>query len=462
MLGSLIAVGQGASALIQALGQIRSESIKTNSDLLDKYFALAFNKDTTEDDRVVLLGALSKIDGHPLQDWAKERYNQKQKSIRDVNAAEAEYREAEKTKDTANKRVLMVEAEIEEQNSYLEAQAENPDARRSYQEKLRSLESDLALAKGSLADAAAAAGAADESVKFAKQSTAAQVSAGPAPTELADLLFVNRLTVDFVAGFFPNTPREIISKNLPYLVSALKEFHLTSPEMISYILATIRVETAKFEPISEIAPNSGSAEGSLYRGRGYVQLFGKENYMRVSQMLGLGSRLVDSPDDENDPEVAARTLCAFVSEHRAQIETALSDRDFVKARVPVTGSRQGDFLNNAFASTYSKVLDSLTSLPAVGFGIVFGADISPQSAMDEVKKAKTPPLSADPVFLYRRQGYWRSVAFFGTQSAANKQLPDFKGTWPGAYTVDISAWCPVPKLISAATADMVEQKDCQF
>jgi hypothetical protein len=82
--------------------------------------------------------------------------------------------------------------------------------------------------------------------------------------------------------------------------------------------------------------------------------------------------------------------------------------------------------------------------------------------MDEVRKALAPPISAQPVLLDNRQGFWRSVALFGTQDAAAKRLADFKGVWPEAYIVDISSWCPTPKLISSETRDMAEQKDCQF
>ncbi len=114
-------------------------------------------------------------------------------------------------------------------------------------------------------------------------------------------------------------------------------------------------------------------------------------------------------------------------------------------------------------SAANYVKQSTLSLPGAGFGVVFGADKSPQAAMDEVQKVTRPPVSADPVILYKRQGWWRSVAYFGTRDAANGQLGGIKSIEPGAYVVDISSWCPTPILISAAQPPgMVEQKDCQF
>jgi hypothetical protein len=117
----------------------------------------------------------------------------------------------------------------------------------------------------------------------------------------------------------------------------------------------------------------------------------------------------------------------------------------------------------AVVKSAAELVQQSTPLPGVGFGIVFGADKSPQAAMDEVRKVTKPPVSADPVILYKRQGSWRSVAYFGTRDAAKAQLVGVKSIKPDAYIVDISSWCPTPILISAAEPpDKVEQKDCQF
>lgn len=138
---------------------------------------------------------------------------------------------------------------------------------------------------------------------------------------------------------------------------------------------------------------------------------------------------------------------------------ALEKKDFVAALTRFSGAPHG---MESFVSAYTSVWGAIALLPAAGYGVVFGADKTPQSAMDEVRKALSPPISAQPALLYNRQGFWRPVAFFGTQDAAAKRLADFKGVWPEAYVVAISSWCPTPKLVSPETKDMAEQKDCQF
>ncbi len=109
---------------IQSHTQIELEKLKTNSDVFDKYFQLAFGKETTQDNNVILLGALAEIDGHPLQNWARERYKLKIQSIRDVDAAEANS-EAQDEKDQAQRHVAMVSAKIKETTAYLVGLPEN-------------------------------------------------------------------------------------------------------------------------------------------------------------------------------------------------------------------------------------------------------------------------------------------------------------------------------------------------
>ncbi len=98
--------------------------------------------------------------------------------------------------------------------------------------------------------------------------------------------------------------------------------------------------------------------------------------------------------------------------------------------------------------------------PAVGFGIVFGGDKTPDAAMDEVRKAKQ--ISGNPIILFKRQAFWRSVMFFGTRAAANDELPALQKKWADAYIVDISKWCPQPQRVSPETPTMAQQKDCGF
>jgi hypothetical protein len=53
-------------------------------------------------------------------------------------------------------------------------------------------------------------------------------------------------------------------------------------------------------------------EGYLYRGRGLIQLTGKDNYAKYSKLLGID--LVKNPDLANDPKIAKDIAVAYFNE----------------------------------------------------------------------------------------------------------------------------------------------------
>jgi len=178
------------------------------------------------------------------------------------------------------------------------------------------------------------------------------------------------VTPDAVAYMFPHTPQANIARYLPFIINALKENELLYPKMLLMALATIRAETESFRPISEgmsehnTSPggepfdlydfrddigNTGPPDGSLFKGRGFVQLTGRSNYTKYSRLLGLGDDLVTDPDLANDPIIAAQLLTAFLKDKEDDILAALSNNDLRKARKLVNGGSHGlDRFQDAF------------------------------------------------------------------------------------------------------------------
>jgi len=56
--------------------------------------------------------------------------------------------------------------------------------------------------------------------------------------------------------------------------------------------------------------NTQEGDGFKYRGRGFIQITGKNNYAAYGKMIG--EDLVGNPDRANDPFVAAKIAAAFV------------------------------------------------------------------------------------------------------------------------------------------------------
>lgn len=72
--------------------------------------------------------------------------------------------------------------------------------------------------------------------------------------------------------------------------------------------------------------NSQSGDGYRYRGRGYIQLTGKNNYTQASRALGLD--LVKNPDQAATPDVGAKTSVWF---WKTNVQPKISNWDDVTA-----------------------------------------------------------------------------------------------------------------------------------
>ncbi len=182
------------------------------------------------------------------------------------------------------------------------------------------------------------------------------------------------VSVDFalVGKLFPYTKTSSIARNLPYVSAALAAFGLTDADMIAVALATIRAETEGFVPIAELPShfntlpgqaafsayeyklgNKNPGDGARYRGRGYVQLTGRENYAKFGKVLDVS--LVDNPDSACSPEVAACLLAAYLAANRDKLTKALARNDLKAARKVVNGGTYG---LERFSDTFGKARET--------------------------------------------------------------------------------------------------------
>ncbi|NJN85797.1 MAG: hypothetical protein HC881_05135 [Leptolyngbyaceae cyanobacterium SL_7_1] len=178
---------------------------------------------------------------------------------------------------------------------------------------------------------------------------------------------------------FPATPIKNIQTHLPQVLTALKKTKLADQEMILMALGTIRAETEGFVPISEgiskynTAPggrpfgkydfrkdigNNGTGDGDKYKGRGFIQLTGKSNYLSIGQKLGLGTKLVENPELANDSTVAADILAMFLKVKESIVRQDLAKSDLAAARKRVNGGSHG---LDRFSSTYKAGFKLTTS-----------------------------------------------------------------------------------------------------
>lgn len=184
---------------------------------------------------------------------------------------------------------------------------------------------------------------------------------------------------DVVFRLFPYTKTSNIVQNLPYVTAALAAFGLNDVNMICVALGTIRAETEGFVPIAELPShfntlpgqaafsayenklgNKKPGDGARYRGRGYVQLTGRENYQKFGTVLDIP--LVDIPDIACAPEVAGCLLAAYLNANREKLANALDRNSLKAARKVVNGGSHG---LDRFSETFRMAQEEFAPKPQV-------------------------------------------------------------------------------------------------
>jgi hypothetical protein len=189
---------------------------------------------------------------------------------------------------------------------------------------------------------------------------AAPLAAGPVPGDITGLV-----TPEIVKKTFPAATRlSNIAANLPFVLAGLRARQLGDRAMVLMSVSTIRAETEGFVPIDEgkskfntspggspfnlydagtsIGANLGNTEpgdGPRFKGRGFIQLTGRDNYRRVGSQIGVN--LIDAPASANDPATAGLILAQFLKNAESAIRKALANNDLLKARKLVNGGSHG-------------------------------------------------------------------------------------------------------------------------
>ncbi|MEW6130739.1 MAG: peptidoglycan-binding protein [Acidobacteriota bacterium] len=192
--------------------------------------------------------------------------------------------------------------------------------------------------------------------------------AGKATLEAMNLKFtggvfdISDVTVQVVSKMLPAAPVGNIKANLAIVLKALVDAGIADKNICLMAISTIRAETAGFAPISEFISkfntspngqafdlydnrkdlgNQGKPDGERFKGRGFVQLTGRSNYLKHGKAIGLGDKLVKSPELANDPKIAAKLLASFLKNKQTAIKTALLHNDLNEARRLVNGGAHG-------------------------------------------------------------------------------------------------------------------------
>ena len=190
------------------------------------------------------------------------------------------------------------------------------------------------------------------------------------------------VTVPLVGRMFPDTRAAAIARHLPIVLDGLRWAGLADRQMVLMALATIRAETEGFVPIDEgisrfntarfpfdlyepgTLPgqrlgNTEPGDGARFKGRGFVQLTGRDNYARIGPQVG--TDLLLHPEWANEPGLAGRILAQFLRNHENTVRAALGRSDLRAARKAVNGGSHG---LDRFVDAYERGNRALPAWPA--------------------------------------------------------------------------------------------------
>jgi hypothetical protein len=384
VLGAVVAAGQASSSWITGYWQnqaeqsraeeaFRMETLKAQSELAKSYLEMIVADDASDDDRIILFGALGELKEHPLQHWASTRrdaYAVKVAKLTEI-AVQQENLAAIKDEGERQERELLlsidaIRAQLDANPTPEEVTILQADLAQKYKE-LGTVRAAIALAKQQTEDLALAAPSTD--------GTAVAILAPPNVSELVSSLG-QRITPELLFPLFAESARQRILDNSASLQNAMVEFKVTDPRIAAIVLAFIATERPDFSTSEEPERQAENYEGRLdlgntqpgdgvrFRGRGYILVTGRANYQRISELLGLGQRLVDSPEDLSSPEIAARSTVAYIVERQSRVLEALTDNNLERVYKTLVGGLTLRFRD--FKKAYGRVLVELGQGPAVG------------------------------------------------------------------------------------------------
>lgn len=380
-LGAIVAVGQAVTIWIQGSWQSAAEKektqrevklavIKENSALAESYLKLIIDKETVVTDRTMLLGALSALKDHPLQHWAQLRLEIFQQGLKKLTQARRAEVEATQLKTDQERTQASLVAEIGALNAQIELNSENIEKTDELQTQVREKSVQLAFSRGKLGVAQARIEA-SAAVIAQVQQTGDPEGAPPVSDEVSEL--TRHITAELLMSVFPTRALNNVRENVAFLAAAMREFKISDPRLAAAIIATIAIETPTFEAYEEPQSSQNTAtqafdrydlklgnnkpgDGARFRGRGYIGITGRANYTAMSERLGLGTRLLDSPEDAKRPEIASRIACAFFIDRLPRVQAALETKDLAVVRRVVSG---GSGLLPQFTTAYEKILSQL-------------------------------------------------------------------------------------------------------
>lgn len=163
--------------------------------------------------------------------------------------------------------------------------------------------------------------------------------------------------------------------SIPLILDECKRQEVTNKAQIAYILATARHESGLGKWMEEIASgskyewraslgNNQKGDGVKFKGRGFVQITGRNNYKNYSKILGID--LLSNPKRASEKGIASKILVDGMKNGRftgVNLNKYINENgnDFINARRIVNGTDMSAQIAG-YAEQYYQVLKNSNSI----------------------------------------------------------------------------------------------------
>ena len=134
------------------------------------------------------------------------------------------------------------------------------------------------------------------------------------------------ITSSQIKSIYPKATDSNISRYLPFLNKWMAHYGITTPERIRHFLAQVGHESCQLLYVRELASGAEydtgklavmlgntpekDGDGQFWKGRGLIQITGKDNYQRLAKDWDM-PEILQHPELLETPELAVRSACWF-------------------------------------------------------------------------------------------------------------------------------------------------------
>lgn len=159
------------------------------------------------------------------------------------------------------------------------------------------------------------------------------------------------LTEEILKKIYPDSMFTNRMKYLPFLDKWMSHYEINTPLRKQAFLAQIGHESCQLLYSKELASGSAyegrkdlgnvqAGDGVNYKGRGLIQITGRDNYGRISKAFGVD--FLNAPTLLQSPDMAVRSACWFWQQKKLNLLADLgTDEAFVDITKKINGGTNG-------------------------------------------------------------------------------------------------------------------------